>query len=466
MKTLRYLLAIQSLLFPAFSSAETVESTAGLEPHRSNPILPGYYADPSVVQQGGKSYIYATLDPWGGETLGCWESSDWKHWTYRVLDWPTKSACKSPTSGNAGVWAPSVVKGPDGKFYMYVSIRNEVWAGVGDSPLGPWKNALGDKPLIDGKFKPGFHMIDAEAFIDDDGTAYLYWGSGINWVNGKCWVVKLKRDMTTFDGEVMDVTPSNYFEGPFMLKHDGKYYLTYSQGKTTEDTYRVHYAIGETPFGPFSEASNSPILVTDKAANVISPGHHTVFIKDGAPYILYHRHSIPFDRRFIGRQSCVQPLLFNADGLIEKIVPSHQAPDFMDRRADWEKSLTRHATATASSSKDRFTGAERVLDDNNATRWAASADAKGGWLQLDFQQTMTISSQLIQPEYAWKSYRFTVEASEDGHSWKTVADFTRDKPASGAPIVIEEKLKARHLRLVFPEEVKGSDISLFEWIVF
>jgi hypothetical protein len=43
-------------------------------------------------------YIYATIDPWGGETLACWESKDWKNWTYRELNWPTKKACTSSTS--------------------------------------------------------------------------------------------------------------------------------------------------------------------------------------------------------------------------------------------------------------------------------------------------------------------------------------------------------------------------------
>jgi beta-xylosidase len=55
-------------------------------PRAGNPILPGYFADPSVVQVDGIVYIYATIDPWGGETLACWESKDWKNWTYRELN--------------------------------------------------------------------------------------------------------------------------------------------------------------------------------------------------------------------------------------------------------------------------------------------------------------------------------------------------------------------------------------------
>jgi len=315
-------------LLPLASQAAEIP---GYAPHSANPILPGYYADPSIVQDGGKVFIYATLDPWGGDTLGCWESTDWKHWTYKELNWPTKKACKTPQSGGSAVWAPSVVKGRDGKFHMYVSVGNEVWAGVADQPTGPWTNPLGDKPLIPREFRPGFHMIDAEAFIDDDGQAYLYWGSGLQWTNGRCWVVKLKPDMVTFDGEVQDVTPTNYFEGPFMVKHGGKYYLSYSQGRTVEDNYRIHYAIGDTPFGPFKEASNSPILTTDKANNVVSPGHHAIFTKDGKSYILYHRHSIPFERKFIGRQTCVDPLVYTSEGLIEKVTATHNGPDFVQR---------------------------------------------------------------------------------------------------------------------------------------
>ena len=120
----------------------------GRKPAAANPILPGYYADPSIVSHDGKFFIFATLDPWGGDTLGCWESGDLKHWTYRTLNWPTKAACTSPDSGGAAVWAPSVVRGPDGLFHMFISVGNEVWVGVAKHPLGPWRDANGGKTLI------------------------------------------------------------------------------------------------------------------------------------------------------------------------------------------------------------------------------------------------------------------------------------------------------------------------------
>ena len=443
------------------SNASMGESSSGpgLAPDCTNPILPGYFADPSMVQYEGKAYLYATLDPWGGETLGCWESSDLSNWTYRELNWPTKVECTSLTSKDAMVWAPSVVQGTDGRFYMYVSVGSEVWAGSADHPLGPWRNLLGDQPLIPEDFKPGYHMIDAEAFVDDDGQVYLYWGSGWNWVNGKCWVGKLDPDMVTLDGEVLDVTPSNFFEAPFMVKRHGRYFLMYSNGKTTTDTYQVHYAVGDSPLGPFEEAGNSPILVTDRKSNILSPGHHAVFRHEGEDYILYHRHSIPFDPEAIGRQVCLGPIQFLADGTISKIQPSHQAPVWAQGRVEGDQRLAVNAVATSSGNQEGARAAY-AFDNNYATRWVASG--RDAWLQVDLGEEREIGKQVIRLEYPWKHYRFTVEASEQGEEWEVVADFTKT-PATGSPVLIEHRVRSRFFRLVFFDDTADPVPAVFEW---
>ncbi|HEX9785981.1 MAG TPA: family 43 glycosylhydrolase [Opitutaceae bacterium] len=348
---------------------------------------------------------------------------------------------------------------------MYVSVGNEVWAGVADHPLGPWRNALGERPLIPENFRPGFHMIDAEAFIDDDGTAYLYWGSGWNWVNGRCWAVKLQPDMVTFDGEVRDVTPESYFEAPFMIKHDGRYYLMSSIGKTIEDTYAVVYAVGDTPFGPFQDAPNNPILATDAAAHVISPGHHAVFRREGRAYILYHRHSIPFDPALVGRQVCVDELRFTADGLIEKVKPTHDGPELVRDRLAGRNNLAATAAVTASSFGSDFTRPKCVLDDNYATLWAAADDDAQAWLQLDLGEAQAITRLELICEYARKSYAFALETSMDGRQWSRAADHTRS-PASGSPVVVEQTVRARHLRLVFSSAPQSARPALFEWLAF
>jgi arabinoxylan arabinofuranohydrolase len=446
--------------FTAHAVSRGGELPSGAAPGLSNPILPGYFADPSLVTHDGKYYLYATIDPWGGDTLGCWESADFKEWTYRTLHWPTKQACTSATSKDAMVWAPSVVRGNDKMYYMYVSVGSEIWAGVAAHPLGPWKDANGGKPLVPENFRPGFHMIDAEAFIDEDGQAYLYWGSGWNWVNGKCWVVKLKPDMVTFDGEVFDITPGRFFEAPFMVKRGGCYYLMYSDGKTIEDTYQVHYAVGASPLGPFTEAENSPCLVTDASRNVLSPGHHSVFERDGRHYILYHRHSIPFDPGLIGRQICVDELVFRDDGLIDKVKPTHGGPSFVRRGPGTGEDVV----MTSSCQRAPHTTAAMVADDNHATLWAAGKDSSDSWLKMDLGQERTIRRQEFRFEFPTRTYRFVIGHSLDGKDWKVLADHSKEG-LTGSPVVIEGEIAARFLRIGFPESGSGKETGIFEWNV-
>jgi hypothetical protein len=68
-------------------------------------------------------------------------------------------------------------------------------------------------------------------------------------------------------------------------------------------------------------------------------------------------------------------------------------------------------------------------------------------------------------EYAWKPYRFAFEISNDGKQWRTLLDRT-EKAAIGSPIVLKAEATTRYLRLIFPDDIAGSDISMFEWAVY
>ena len=298
-------------------------------------------------------------------------------------------------------------------------------------------------------------MIDAEAFVDDDGTAYLYWGSGHNWRNGHCFVVRLKPDMVTFDGAPVDVTPANYFEAPLMVKAGDRYLLTYSDGKTTTDTYKVRYATGDTPFGPFQEAANSPILVTDATRDVISPGHHTVFRSGGQPYILYHRQALPWvpGRSEVLRQVVIDLLEVRADGTIANVQPSHgnHVAGFAPQRAngfDW----------TASERAD--TAGEDVgkaADRNYATLWKPAAAGRAE-LIADLGRVRQITSSELRPEFAHRIYRYGIEVSVDGREWQSIAPVT---DRQGSPIRSPLDVNARYLRLVFPE----GGAAVWEWVI-
>ncbi|MFI1744360.1 family 43 glycosylhydrolase [Thalassobellus sediminis] len=297
----------------------------------TNPVIKGDFADPSIVKFEGKYYIYATIDPWGGEELAVFESSNFINWQQKHINWPTKEACTSPTSNSSRVWAPSVIQGKDEKFYMYISVGSEIWVGISETPLGPWKNAkLDNSPFIKGDMFPKYHMIDAEAFIDDDGQAYLYWGSGLKWVNGHCFIVKLNEDMVSFnENDIKDITPPNYFEAPFMLKKNGKYFLTYSDGKCTNSTYKVRYSIGNTPYGPWKEGKNSPILSTSKDSTTLGPGHHTIFNENNQEYILYHR--ITDNNETLLREIAIDSLNIESKDVISKVNPKGAIISFIKK---------------------------------------------------------------------------------------------------------------------------------------
>lgn len=321
------------LLIIAFSCKQKVNNVKNetITAKINNPVINGSFADPSIVKHEGNYYVYATIDPWGGEELAVFESSDFINWEQKKINWPTKEACTSSTSNESRVWAPSVIKGKDGKFYMYVSVGSEIWAGVSEKPLGPWKNAKDDNsPFIKGDMFPEYHMIDAEAFIDDDGTPYLYWGSGLKWVNGHCFIVKLNDDMVSFNkDEIKDITPPNYFEAPFMLKKNNMYYLMYSEGKCTNGTYKVRYSVGETPYGPWKEGDNSPVLSTSKDATTLGPGHHTVFKENNQDYILYHR--IIDNNDTLLREIAIDSLNFDSIGNILEVKPQGGVSSFIKK---------------------------------------------------------------------------------------------------------------------------------------
>ena len=346
-----------------------------------------------------------------------------------------------------------MVKGRDGKFWMYVSVGNEIWVGSADHPAGPWPGANGGKPLIPHNFRPGLHMIDAEAFVDDDGQAYLYWGSGLNWVNGHCFVVKLKPNMVTFDGEPRDVTPPHYFDASFMLRRGRRYFLTYSFGTTTKDTYQLRYAVGASPMSPFREITDTPLLTTDAKRQIISPSHHAIFGAGGEDFVLYHRQALPFPPAgdMVLRQVAVDRLTVSGDKL--SIFPRHRGGDVLGTAR--RQSGVTLGQLTASGSAYPAHSATAAGDDNYATNWRSNFGA--AWLQADLGTVKAVGATTLRPAYPTATISFSVEASLDRMIWRQIA---AERAASGSPITLPAISKTRFVQLIFPQ---GSDILEWNW---
>ncbi|MFJ3669503.1 family 43 glycosylhydrolase [Streptomyces sp. NPDC090106] len=283
-----------------------------------SPVLPGLNADPNIVRFGDTFYLYPTTDGfegWSGTQFTAYSSTDLVHWTDHgvILD-----LGPDVSWADSRAWAPTIAE-KDGRYYFYFCADANIGVAVSDSPTGPFKDALG-QPLLKAGQLSG-QMIDPAVFTDDDGQSYLYWG------NGHAYVAPLNADMTSIDtSKTEDITPSGYNEGTFVIERAGTYYFMWSENDTRDENYRVAYATGPSPTGPWTK--RGVILEKDLSLGIKGPGHHSVVRVPGTDdwYIAYHRFAIPGGDG-THRETTLDKLEFDADGLIEKVVPTLTSVD-------------------------------------------------------------------------------------------------------------------------------------------
>ena len=271
--------------------------------------LPGVYADPNITAFGKKFYIYPTTDGtvgWMSTYFTCWSSDNLVNWKNEgvILNLP-----KDLTWAKERAWAPAIAK-KNNKYYFYYSADVNIGVAVSDKPTGPFKDPIG-KPLIKRGSLRG-QMIDPMVLVDDDGSAYMYWGQG------QCHVVKLNDDMVSCDtSKIINFKPEGYNEGSFVIKRKGVYYLMWSEYDTRDPRYSIAYATSTSPLGPFTKVVNQPVL---KGKGVVKgAGHHSVVNVPGTDqwFIAYHRFKIPGGDGY-NRETCVSPMYFDKEG---KILP-------------------------------------------------------------------------------------------------------------------------------------------------
>ncbi len=283
----------------------------------NNPVLPGLNADPQIALFDGVYYIYPTTDGfanWTSTTFSVFSSTNLVDWTDRgvILDVP-----RDLTWATGHAWAPAITRA-GGTYYLYFCADQQIGVATASSPTGPFKDALGH-PLI-ATTAYGTHSIDPYLFTDDDGTNYLYFGSGTNGAR----VVKLGADMKSLVGTPANITPSGasgVVEGTLMFKRNGTYYLQWSEGDTRNATYQVAYAKAQAPMGPFTRLG--VILSQNPTLGILGPGGNTVLAIPGRDeyYIVYHRFKIPGGDG-THRETCIDRMSFNSDGTIVPVVPT------------------------------------------------------------------------------------------------------------------------------------------------
>ena len=350
---MRKLLQIAALSLLATSIQAQALPAEWNTPGAGNPLLPGYFADPTIKKFGDTYYIYATTDGTGNGygPAQVWMSKDFVNWRNVTMNWPTTEV----------VWAPDVVQQPDGSYRYYYCTPCVIYVGESDSPTGPWTNRLGapDAILVQDRFVHNAITLDPQLFVDDDGSEYLYFGTWGIYENFGCGVAKLAPDGKSFTDKklILNTEIKDFFEAPFVFKKDGIYYFTYSSGSCHDHTYRVQYAISkEGPMGPYEY--KGCILETNADGTIHGPGHHSVLIDGDDYYIVYHRHNNPHSIHGFHRQICIDKMEFDAEGNIQKIIPTHEGliPESFQKQAkkNYIENLAYGAKVTASSYYDEW----------------------------------------------------------------------------------------------------------------
>ena len=410
-------------------------------PGTGNPVIPGYFADPTIKKFGDTYYMYATTDG-SGAGFGpaqVWTSKDFVNWTLMPMNWPDSH----------WIWAPDVIRHTDGRYYYFYCQPCIIHCGVSETPRGPWKNILGESEavLVPARFVTNAITLDGQTFVDDDGSVYLYWGTWGIYKGFGCGAGKMTPDLKGFTETrlIPNTEAVDFFEAPFVLKRNGIYYFMYSSGSCHDHTYRVQYATSDHPLGPYEY--KGCILETNEDGTVHGPGHHSILKEGDDYYIVYHRHDNPHSNRGFHRQLCMDKMEFAADGSIRKVIPTHEGVGALAPSVVKSENLALGAEVRASSCYDDNFRAEYAVDDNNGTLWRPRGMGQE-WLEIDLGSSREIQTVWTQFEYGTQFYQYLIETSVDGKHWSVFAD-KRNNHLAGSPMVDFGKAEARYVRLTF-----------------
>ena len=243
-------------------------------------------ADPYVMLYEGKYYAYGTGGTVEGEGFACFSSDDLKNWT---REGQALSAANS--YGTWGFWAPEVYYiESKKKFYLFYSTEEHICVATADAPQGPFRQEV-KQPIW------GEKSIDTSLFIDDDGTPYLFFDRFNDGLN--IWVAELEKDLMTIKKETMhpcihvsqaweEVWP-RVNEGPFVIKRNGLYYMTYSANSYESPFYGIGCATATDLMGTWTKYEENPLL--QKPGELVGVGHSATFTdKAGKLRIVFHAH--------------------------------------------------------------------------------------------------------------------------------------------------------------------------------
>lgn len=285
----------------------------------ANPLFTDQYrtADPAALVHDGTVYLYTGHDE-AKDNKGFFKMNDWLVFSSSdMVNWQRHGPRLSVTDfswAKGDAWASQAIE-KDGKFYWYITARHKddkpgfaIGVAVGDSPLGPFKDARGSALITNDMTTDtpnDWDDIDPSVFIDDDGQTYLFWG------NTKPRYAKLKANMTELDGPIEPLDLPDFTEAIWVHKKGELYYLSYASGFPE----KIVYATSSSIKGPWQYRG----ILNEVAGN--SPTNHQAIIEfKGKDYFIYHTGAAQPDGGEFRRSVAIDRLYYNPDGTLKRVV--------------------------------------------------------------------------------------------------------------------------------------------------
>lgn len=306
-----------------------------------NPFLPPWEFIPDGEPRvfGDRLYIFGSHDSLGGKwycenDYVAWSCplSDLSDWRYEGVIFEKAQA---PRKGN--LYAPDVVQGIDGKYYLYFSKDDSSVIGVAvcDTPTGRYEY-IGEVAYTNGEIlgdsENEYFMFDPSVLIDN-GRIWLYSGSSRRSTTTKlkrnmagCTVTELEQDVVTVKTPPKVVLPGTkswnteaYFEGPSARKIGDLYYIVYP----VRNGSGLHYATSRYPDRDFVHrgavhSTSDYGLNGHSLWNLAYPrgNNHGGMVEINRQwYIFDHRMTNHSD---FSRQGVAEPITIEADGSIRQ----------------------------------------------------------------------------------------------------------------------------------------------------
>jgi alpha-N-arabinofuranosidase len=277
-----------------------------------NPIIRGFYPDPSICYAEGTFYLVcSSFQYFPGVPL--FESKDLVNWTQtgHVLTELSQVELHQVRS-SGGVFAPTI-RYNNGRWYM-VTNNNSTFKNFyvyTDDIHGTWSEPI--EVDQDG--------IDPSLYFEDGHTYFISNGQDENGVNGviQCEINIKTGEKLTKSTLIWTGSGGRYLESPHMYKIGSYYYLVAAEGGT-EYGHMVTYARSTSVWGPFENYPANPVLTNrNKAPYLIQGIGHGDLIQntDGNWYIVtlgfrqIHNWQ-PYHN--LGREVYLTPITFHSDG--------------------------------------------------------------------------------------------------------------------------------------------------------